>query len=198
MSVVLAVQGHRYGWRGLEVLAQESGALVLAKVIDKGRLWPLDAPVLVDAAELVPLGASAWSEARLGQRAVTFWHPSRAWLEAFVGVEGLGLERGPAYCFRAALGEIAAAELPQAFPVFIGDAYFRAVWLCHDPRFWGWINSTTHGGVFWHVHSAKDAGDFVREICGVQSLRMLDFDVSANQAWCELVRWPYSEYVRKS
>ena len=92
MALVQAQQGHKYAWQGREVLAQESGARVLVLVIDKSRMWPLDAPVLVDATELVPLGASAWSEARLGQRAVTFWCLSRECLRIFVRVVESGLE----------------------------------------------------------------------------------------------------------
>ena len=198
MSVGLAVQGRRYGWRGQEVLVQESGTLVLAKVIDKTRMWPLDASILVDAADLELLSNSAWSEARLGQRAVTFWHPSREYLEVFIRVVEVPPGYEAARCYLAAMADIAEAELPEVFPVFIGDSYFRAVFLCQSPVFWGWINSTTHDGIFWHVGTAKDARGFVCEICGVKSLKELDIDVLANQAWRERVRWPYSKYLDKS
>lgn len=187
MSVGLAVQGARYSWRGREVLAQESGALVLAKVIDAGRMWPLDAAVLVDVAELEPLAASDWSEARLGQRAVTFWHPSHEYLQVFVGVTDAGPKHPAANSFQAALADIAAAELPGRFPVFIGDSYFRAVWLCQTPSFRRWAN----------VATAKDARDFVCEIVGVKSLKGLDLDVLVNRAWRERVLYPYSEYMGK-
>lgn len=54
MSLQLAKQGHRYEYRGVDVLALESGEVVRVARIDAELPWPLGAISTVHASELTP------------------------------------------------------------------------------------------------------------------------------------------------
>ena len=69
------------------------------------------------------------------------------------------------------------------------------VW-CQRPEFWEWINSTTHGGIFWHAHDMIDAANFVREICEVASRADLDHYDNAAENFHSLIRGPFSKYMQ--
>jgi hypothetical protein len=88
------------------------------------------------------------------------------------------------------------AEIPVSVPrAHIGDACYRTVQWCAESKFWEWIGSTTHNGIYWHVHDAREAKEFVCEICGVTSRKELDTDNEANKAWHRLIREPYRQYL---
>jgi hypothetical protein len=50
-----AKQGHRYEYRGVDVLALESGEVVRVARIDLAAYWPLQEVSIVSAEELKPL-----------------------------------------------------------------------------------------------------------------------------------------------
>lgn len=150
---------------------------------------------------------AGWSESHTGGCKVTFWLQSPDDLAAF---RALTVRKGntAGHRFMAALVEIGDDEQPVQQPpaapepkapaaprAHMGDCCYRTVMWCQEPKFWEWINSTTHGGVFWDVKNAREAGEFVREMCGVASRKELDDDNEANKAWHRLIREPYRVWL---
>lgn len=156
---------------------------------------------------------AGWSESHTGGCKVTFWLSGPDELAAF---RALTVRKGNTAGHRmmAVFVEIGDDELPvqqpakpvntlpasteliaEPKPSALGDACYRTVQWCADPQFWAWINSTTHGGILWHIKSEREAKEFVCEICGVTSRKELDTDNEANKAWHRLIREPYRLYL---
>lgn len=146
---------------------------------------------------------AGWSESHTGGCKVTFWLSGPDELAAF---RALTVRKGNTSGHRmmAVFVEIGDNEEPVPPPVqpvekpsapHLGDACYRTVQWCADPQFWDWINSTTHGGVLWHIDTEIYAKEFVCEICGVTSRKELDTNNEANKAWHRLIREPYRLYL---
>ncbi len=128
---------------------------------------------------------------------ITFAVHGREELESFIGKEGKR--------FMAVLVEIGDDEQAVARPgpgippakerEPLGTLCYRSVRQCEQAEFWAWANSTTHGGIFWHCKTAKDAGDFVREICEVKSRKEFDTDKQARERYLSLIHGPYMKWL---
>ena len=68
---------------------------------------------------------------------------------------------------------------------------------CNLPEFWEWAKNTTHCGQRWQVENSKDAADFVKELCEVDSRKYLDFDVLARQVFHASIRQPFKAWQAK-
>lgn len=62
---------------------------------------------------------------------------------------------------------------------------------CKLPEFWEWAKNTTHCGLLWHVENAKDAAEFIKELCEVDSRKCLDSDVLAGRVFHASIRQPF-------
>lgn len=161
---------------------------------------------MTDRPNITPLYAgemqlAGWSESHTGGAKVTFWLSGPDELAAF---RALTVRKGNTSGQRmmAVFVEIGDNEEPVQPPAqpadkpsALGDVCYRTVQWCADPKFWDWINSTTHNGILWHIKSEFDAKEFVCEICGVTSRKELDSDNEANKAWHRLIREPYRLYL---
>lgn len=68
---------------------------------------------------------------------------------------------------------------------------------CNLPEFLEWMKSTTHAGVFWPAENAKDAAEFVKELCEVDSRKCLDTDVFAGRVFHASIRAPFMAWQAK-
>lgn len=93
--------------------------------------------------------------------------------------------------YSAATGDaLSPVEKPKGGPL----SKLAGMW-CNDPEFYNWINSTTHEGIMWPTHTSKDAADFVRELCEIESRADLDHDAYAAERFNRLIRGPYSKWL---
>ena len=75
-------------------------------------------------------------------------------------------------------------------------AKLAGMW-CADPDFWKWANSVAHGGVFWHINTAKSAGEFVREQVEIETRADLDHDAAALARFNYLIRLPFMAWMEE-
>ena len=81
----------------------------------------------------------------------------------------------------------------------LGDACYRTVLWCADPRFWNFLNNTPFSSNvrFDFVNSAIKAGQAVKAICNVESRKELDIILEANKKWHIWIRLAYADYLKR-
>jgi len=149
------------------------------------------------------LQLAGWSESHTGGCKVTFWLQSPDELAAF---RALTVRKGntAGHRFMAALVEIGDDELPvhptpvadMAIPTpreQLGDACYRTVLWCNEPKFWAWIESVD---VHVSIEKEQHAKMWVFAQCEVESRKELDTDNEANKRWHREIREPYSQYLK--
>lgn len=148
---------------------------------------------------------AGWSESHTGGCKVTFWLPSPDDLAAF---RALTVRKGntAGHRFMAALVEIgddeqpiqpppsvpalqAPAAAPPVLRAHMGDCCYRTVMWCQEPTFWEFLNKR-HPNC-GRVTNAREAGELVKFLCGIESRKELDADSGARAAWHRLIREPY-------
>ena len=60
------------------------------------------------------------------------------------------------------------------------------------------MRSTTHAGVFWPAENSKDAANFVKELCEIDSRKELDTDILAGRVFQASIREPYMKWLEKN
>lgn len=141
---------------------------------------------------------AGWTDSHTSGPKVTFWLQSAEDLEAFRSLTARkGNQAG--HRFMAVFVEVGDDEKPV--PPSVAEkpkggalSKLAGVW-CNDPEFLLWANSVTHAGISWHVKDAKEAGEFVRELCEVETRADLDHDEYAAERFNKLIRGPYMKYM---
>lgn len=135
---------------------------------------------------------AGWSESHTSGCKVTFWLSSPDDLEAF---RALTVRKGntAGHRFMAALVEIGDDEQPKEPEKPKGGELARlaGIW-CADPRFWAWIETVSEG----YVTNEAEAADWVRQACDVTSRADLDHDKAAGDYFHQLIRRPFTDYLK--
>ncbi len=150
------------------------------------------------------LQLAGWSESHTSGCKVTFWLSSPDELEAF---RALTVRKGntAGHRFMAALVEIGDDEKPVSLDPReaaletkirepLGDACWRTVMWCSDPKFWDFLNQQFPSADT--VTNSAEAAELVKFMCTVESRKELDSDPKANELWNRIIRKPYSEFLR--
>mgnify|MGYP003490256627 FL=1 len=101
----------------------------------------------------------------------------------------------------AVLVEVGDDELPVPAPVAVtgnpvtekpkmGPLAYWLVLRCNEPQFWYWLLE-----IGYDCHNAKEAGDAVKDLLGLQSRKDLDDNPDCVDLFHKDIRGPYSKYL---
>lgn len=74
-------------------------------------------------------------------------------------------------------------------------ARLAGIW-CADPKFWAWIGTVSQGVTQGYVTNEAEAAEWVRKMCDIESRADLDHNKDAGDYFHQLIRRPYTEFLK--